>query len=541
MKSILLFSVLFLTISSLSYSQCKPDQQKMLVLGDSWAFFSWSNNSYNENMDRFGLSDYKTYSTATLSANGTKASNYFTVDRIQELTDALNDNPSIEYIHLSLGGNDILGTYNVNNTSAQNQQDYDTLLADIKNGIDILHNINPNLKILLAGYDYPNFEETIDNFPISSQHPFYDKWSDMGQPNFTQLNAVLIEVTDLFIDSAAVWNNVAFVNNLGLMQNTYGQSSPLGVAPGGTYTAGSLSVPGGLPDYPSPTQALNFGGVDSFHLSNGAYENFIKRHFKEYYWNELRAADASITSNENSLNGTVSPNSVNSDSLTIGSETSILTFNTSNLDPQQNIADASIFLKRSNLVGDNLKDEDLSIEIKSDYFGASLQLEIDDFNALSDAISTSPCSYGTVDENGSWLRIDVPYDLLPFINKNGTTQFRLKYNGVSSNNNFTFYNTNNLTQQAILDIKYGGFSSTNEFTTKTIVTYPNPFDNQITIESDSNITKVIISDIHGRVIKNIENSKSNNINVNTDNIQKGSYLISIYTKKGKVITKKMIK
>ena len=238
MKAIVLISILILTITTTLYSQCKPDEQKMLVLGDSWAFFSWSNNSYNENMDRFGLSDYKAYSTSSLSVNGTQADNYFTPARIQELTDAFNDNPSIEYVHFSLGGNDILGTYNVANSATQNQQDYNTLMLEIKAGIDIIHNINPNLKILLAGYDYPNFEETIENFPIPNQHPFYDQWNDMGRPNFTQLNAVLIEVTNIFMDSVAVWNNVEFVNNLGLMQNTYGQSSPLSVPPGGTYAAG---------------------------------------------------------------------------------------------------------------------------------------------------------------------------------------------------------------------------------------------------------------------------------------------------------------
>jgi hypothetical protein len=540
MKTTLQLTVLFLFLYNITYSQCQPEQQKMLVLGDSWAFFSWTNDSYNENMDRFGLTDYKAYSTASLSVNGTQADNYFTPERVQELTDALNDNPTIEYIHFSLGGNDILGTYNVANSASQNQQDYNTLMTEIKAGIDIIHNINPNLKVLLAGYDYPNFEETIMDFPVPSQHPFYSQWDDMGQPNFSQLNAILIEVTAIFADSAAAWNNVAFVNNLGLMQNTYGQNTPLSIAPGGTYAAGSLTVPGGMPDYPSPTQALNFGGIDSFHLSNGGYENFIKRHFKEYYWNALRNADATIYATDSILNGTVTSTSATSDSLAIGSETSILSFNTTTLDPLQNIVDASIFLKRSDLNGPNLIAEDLYLEIKSGYFGATLQLELDDFNADSDSSSIA-CTYGTVDENDAWLRVDLPQGLLSFINTSGTTQFRLNYNNVNSGNYFKFYNTTNNEQQAILDVKYAAFANVENLTKKDIKAFPNPFNNELFIESYSIIKKVEVFDVNGRKIKSISNLTSKNISINTSDLEKGVYFFNVYNNDGSIIAKKMIK
>ncbi len=541
MKKAVLFISLILSSTYFSFSQCNDDERKMLVLGDSWAFFSWSNNSYNENFNRFGLSDKKAYSTGTLSVNGTQADNFFTPSRIQELTDALNDNPSIEYIHFSLGGNDILGTYHINNTAAQNNQDYHTLMVDIKAGIDIIHNINPNIKILLSGYDYPNFEETILNFVIPNQHPFYDQWSDMGQPTAAQLNTVLIDVTNLFIDSVAVWNNVEFVSNLGLMQNVYGQNSPLTVAPGGTYAAGSLTVPNGLPNYPSPTACLNFGGTDSFHLNNNAYEHFIKRHFQEYYWEAIRDADATVLANDTTLNGTVTANHATSDSIAIGSDKGILTFNTSWLSPTENIESASIFIKRQGLSGNNLIGEDLTLEVKSNHFGTNLQLEIDDYNAPSDASSTA-CTYGTVDENESWMRVDIPSNLLQYITPSGFTQFRLSYGNANANNYFNFYNTSNTNQQAILDINYGGSVGIDDqaLINQTIL-YPNPFNDIISINTAKDIETLKLYDINGKLALTISNIQNKQYSIDTKAISTGVYALHILYRDQTFETHKIIK
>lgn len=492
----------------------------MLVLGDSWAYFSWSNNSYNENLNRFGLSDKKAYSTATLSVNGTKASNFFTQSRIQELRTVLNDNPSIEYIHFSLGGNDILGTYNINNTPAQNQQDYQTLFTNIKAGIDTIHSIDSSLKILIAGYDYPNFEETIQNFVIPSQHPFYNKWTSMGQPTASQLNNILIEITDLFIDSTNVWNNVYFVNNLGLMQNTYGQSTPLTVAPGGTYPAGSLTVPNGLPNYPSPIACLNFGGVDSFHLNDEGYEHFIKRHFQEYYWESIRNADIIIKATDTMLNGTVNTSNYYNNTISVGENKGIITFNTSLINSSENIKKASIFIKRENLTGNSLITENIRLEIKSNHFGANSQIELDDYNDLADE-SSVVCTYGNLIENNDWLRIDIPTNLLQYIQTSGQTQFRLSYDNATGNNNFSFYNLGNNNDSPLLDITYGEVTSISKNIKYVTNVYPNPFNNIITIDTEKTIRKIKIIDVNGKVLLENSNKKT----IKTNKIPKGVYIL----------------
>ena len=70
---ILLFLTFFLNLNS--YSQCDNSTDKIMIFGDSWAFFSWQDDSYNENLDRYGLTDIRAKSNAEISVNGTRASN----------------------------------------------------------------------------------------------------------------------------------------------------------------------------------------------------------------------------------------------------------------------------------------------------------------------------------------------------------------------------------------------------------------------------------------------------------------------------------
>lgn len=68
--------------------------------------------------------------------------------------------------------------------------------------------------------------------------------------------------------------------------------------------------------------------------------------------------------------------------------------------------------------------------------------------------------------------------------------------------------------------------------------YPNPFDQQISIEIDSEITEVSISDVNGKIVfisSDIENGL-----VNTSDIPTGVYILQIVTLDG-IVHKKMIK
>jgi hypothetical protein len=508
-----------------------------MVVGDSWALFSWTFNSYNEGLDRYGMTDVRANSAFDISIAGARAESYFSEpSRKQGIIAFLSANPGIEYCHISLGGNDLLGEWNKNMSTTQVDSLLDVLMNSLKRDIDTISAIKPGLTFVLSGYDYPNFVETA---AFSSLHPYYDQWTDMGQPNALEINTMLSMLSQRFSDSSAVWNNVFFVNNNGLMQWTYGQTSPLLIPPYITYPEHSVPLPGGDMNYPSPRAAMALSGTDSFHLSDESFEYFIRRHIERYFWKSLRSPDTTILANDTALNGFVSAFNYGSDMIKTGKTGNddvhgIITFNTSELNQSFNIKNASIFLKRQNLSGTNLINQELTLEIKSGFFGASLQVENDDFSSSGD-ISSASCTYGTVAENGCWMRIDIPVSLLPFINNDGFTQFKIKYAYADNDNYFEFYNSNDSSVQAFLDVKYDFSTRINcNHSTEDFFVHPNPASEFLYINIPNSAFKNIKIDlitIEGSIMHSKEYKLSDdNILINISNFPNGFYLVKIQNK-----------
>lgn len=535
----------FILLITNSFSQCNPATTKIMVIGDSWGLFSWTFNSYNENLDRFGFSDIRANSSINIAITGARAENYFSnPSRKQGIIDFLASNPDVEFCHISLGGNDVLGEWNNSMTSFQVDSLLDVVLTNLKKDIDTVLSLKPDLKFVISGYDYPNFVETA---AFSSLHPYYDQWTDMGQPDALEINTMLARLSQSYADSTAVWNNVHFVNNNGLMQWVYGQTTPLLIPPYSTYPAQSVPLPGGDMNFPSPRAAMGLSGTDSFHLSDGSFEHFIQRHFEEYYWYALRKPDACIFASDTALNGYLSISTQSSGLIKTGKvdteEThGIITFNTSTLSQSLNVKSASIFLKRDNLSGENLINQELTLEIKANHFGANLAIEADDFSSVADA-SNIACTYGTVDENDFWMRIDIPENLLSYINNDGYTQFKLKYNSAGTNNFFEFKNDTNPANQTFLDVKYDFSTYAGEIVKTTdIIIYPNPaedyFDFSLINDLNKDYVSIELINSNGKTVlsKNYNNPKGQ---INTSGLPSGIYLLKI-TQGSNIYTSKIM-
>ncbi len=540
----IIFTLLTFSLIHLSFSQCNPTADKMLLIGDSWAFFSWTGNSYNENFDRFGLSDINCYSTSSLAVNGAEANDYFSdAARKQELIDYVSTHPELEIIHLSLGGNDAMATWNKTMTPQQEDAIISVIMHDIKTIIDTIWTYNPDVDIHISGYDYPNFEETIGGFLIPSLHPFYGTWDNMGQPTNGEINDILAKATQAFQDSANAWNQVTFVNNLGLMQWIYGQTTPLTVAPYGTYQPFTAPLPGGYPNYPSPLDALNFGGNDSFHLNDNSYELFIKRHFEEFYWDYFRQKDMTFFADTSVNNGWTTLTSFNNNKLQVGNDAgsnqiqTILSFDTRAIPNDKNAAKASIFIKRTGLNGSNLQPENLMVSINDTYFGSSITLDTGDFNDFG-RVSAICCTYGTVDQDGFWMRIDLDPALLPYINRWNTTQIKLVYNIPDADRYFDFSNS---IEDIQLDVTLqdAPLSVDDNQEVAQIDMYPNPSNHLINFTNISKKSNVSIIDVNGKLIlKTTINATSNSINISQ--LNNGIYFVRIETEKG-ILTKKLVK
>lgn len=531
-------------------AQCNASKAKILLVGDSWANFANQFNSINKALDYYGYSDLEYFSNGDIAVNGTETKWMLEQGTINSIASALNTQPDIEIISVSIGGNDILGDAHTSMDTMQIDSLFLAILDRIDDIIFKLDSLKPGVKLYFTEYDFPNFEESINEYQFGSpsDHPFYDTWDGMGQPTYQRLNSILNLFHTMLIDRLTQYPNADFVSAAGLMQYVYGQSYNLPLGPSGTYAAGTAPVPGGFIDYPSPLESMNDYGFfyDSFHLSNEGFEFFYNYHFKHYFYNMLRSLgrDATFLSNGNGEDGYINNATTNTQQLALGTDgvnasVSVLSFNTATL-LDSTIETASIFLKRDSLVGNQpLQSGKVLVSIKNGVFNGNPLLEAADLSAPADATDTA-CFYGVNDVDGNIIRIDLPTSLLGFVSTTGTTQIRISALGGIAGE--LFLSLSDTTFPASMDVKYEtpSISSIDDqlASEPTLTIYPNPTNgDQLFVQTDLTIQSLTIVDTKGvRLTKQLTNGS-----VDVSDLSKGIYIIQLMSENQEMIQTKFIK
>jgi hypothetical protein len=75
-------------------------------------------------------------------------------------------------------------------------------------------------------------------------------------------------------------------------------------------------------------------------------------------------------------------------------------------------------------------------------------------------------------------------------------------------------------------------SNINELSFKDLSIYPNPNNGQFTITNSQEITEIVITDVHGKIVQSINEINLNKVDVDLTDLEKGMYMINIETKKG---------
>lgn len=537
---ILLFSVLLFNNTLLA--QCsETDETKVLLIGDSWAFFMSVDMTINRALEKWGHSHYKYYTNTILSENGAETDDFLKPEKQDEILAQLQANPDIQVIHLSIGGNDILGDWNVNFTQAQTDSIGNKVNERLVQIFDFLKQAKPGIRIIWSGYTYTNFEEVIEDFaPFQTNHPFYGTWEGMGFPTFEQINAVQMNFAMQMEVYAQNDPQIEFVNFPAILQYTYGQNDPLSVAPGGTYAPYTASLPYGYPDYPSPKSSMRDYGItkDCFHLSPDAYDDMIEYQMQKFY-HKFLMDDQYFLSEGGQKDGSITASGIISPEIMLGENTSaVLSFNTSDL-LNEEIAGANLFLRRKNLSGSNPLDGILELKLVSGQFGASPNVAADDYTANGDTMII-PCRFGSNNGNGHWIRLDLPAEALHFLKNTPSTQFIISAPGFSGGT-ITFNDATDPDFAPVLNIDYLGFPlsiSQNTQNQSPFVLFPNPTQNILHIHSTENKDYTVeIMDFSGKcVLKNTDKPST----ISLANLTPGIYWVSILTENGR-ITEKIIK
>lgn len=534
MKRILLvFIIAFASINA--DAQCaEGEETKVLLIGDSWAFFMFTDGTFNNVLDHWGMTQNRYFSNATLSVSGARTDDFLEEARLNEIENQLNTQPSIEAVHISLGGNDFLGNWNVDFTADETEALSDETFDEMMTLIDFIRTVRPGIQIVFSGYMYANFEEVInDAAPFEESHPFYGNWEEMGFPNFEQLNTLLNGFSDRMEEYADAEDGVDFVNVPGLMQRIYGQEEPLGVDPGGTYPPDFQPLPYGDITYPSPKESMRNYGItrDCFHLSADGYFHMIDYQFQKFY-HKFLMDDAYVLAEEMAKNGSVNAGGETSGLLALGDADGdenqmVLSFNTSGL-PDTIITGASIYLRRDSVDGGSPLSDTVGVTMINGALGTGATLDAEDFGADGE-ITLAACVLGQDDENGDWIRIDIPEEMYELIGNTGDVQFLIR--SAESGNVIYFSGTDDSDFAPVLNLKFKSeFINTEEVEiaakSTNLVVYPNPSQNNLFIKGLDNQTVYAynIYDLQGRLCQT-GNLQGNLIDVQSLNT--GQYILQL--------------
>jgi len=222
---------------------------RILVVGDSWTPAMLSRIQIV--LDDLGLSEYTVEGDLT-SRPGSTAAQWATPTWLGYITAELTANPTIDIVHLSMGGNDYL--YALPLTPEEIAALVEQVFDDIDTVVAHILSIRPAARVALCSYDYV---------------------ADQGH------NDALGLFAQTALARTATNPNYFYINNLGLMHYAYGYS--------GEFGPGETPFPGGYPDYdplmggdpslPGPPEAL----ADAIHLTGEAYLVLAERCVNEFY------------------------------------------------------------------------------------------------------------------------------------------------------------------------------------------------------------------------------------------------------------------
>lgn len=414
-----------------------------MLLGDSWAHIMWNNRTYKDVFDQFGFAD-KTEHGVSTAISGTTANFWAQPSNLTVIVNELQQNPAIDIVLISIGGNDLLAGINGSmpgwhtglNTSDESLL-FDRIQADIQAIISGIKGVRPSIEIVFSGYDYVNFVETVLNNPTG---PIALTWANLGQPNPLQLNSAFARFEQRKIDIANADSRVHYVQGFGLMQYVYGYPGifpPYFVPAPGQQPPSYTPFPGGDVNYPTPPAALAANGTDAIHLSDEGYKHLVVNQMVAYFLNKFRGNPNATFQSEGGLNdGWVrSDFSLGAGAIRTGDNGSsvtyrgIISFNTDAIPDNATVRGASLFLNRAALSGTNPFLSGLqgaaAVDVKTGTFGGA-GVELTDYFEPADAVDAG-CFIGAAPNNGYTIRVDLKPAGFNSINKSGRTQFRIYF------------------------------------------------------------------------------------------------------------------
>ena len=187
-----------------SVAGAAPPKINVVSIGDSWA------TEWCEDMERVIRTHGVPVEVWNKGIYGTTSTIWATPGAMIDVLLTLVEHPEIDWAVVSLGGNDLIDGYLL---GGYGDEVFPIVEQSVRVVIDQILALRPNMKIAFNGYDFPNFEHTLD---CIVQGQLY-----LGGNTYTQ-NQLLARLTDVAATIAADYPQVYAVDFLGTLQAARG-------------------------------------------------------------------------------------------------------------------------------------------------------------------------------------------------------------------------------------------------------------------------------------------------------------------------------
>lgn len=265
MKKITCLSLLLFTAWTVFADETRT--KRILIVGDSWATSITAENHdgfpapdvFDDALIANGLGDFETEGAVT-AWSGRKASDWAKPEKLALIRAELKKYPTIDAVHLIIGGNDYLSAVNREGFAQLSDTErtaiWESIAANIKTIVDACLAVRDNIQLVIADYDYLDLQAAEAVWPMN----FHGATT-------TQLNTWFVELGEKKRAIARATDRCEYVDNWGTLQYWFGTPPK------------AVPVPGGDPTAPMPAGI----SPDGIHPNAEAHARLLQNAIDLYY------------------------------------------------------------------------------------------------------------------------------------------------------------------------------------------------------------------------------------------------------------------